>query len=595
MNHGTKNQAVRTAHKRVGLYAFVFAGKISVMAVLLLFVSFLIQPFHQALANESLPAAPSEAAPAVPEEVKLEESPPDSAIIEEEPSETVPINNSPDPSVEVNNHSPGYDDSGGAVADTSENNPGEVVTTKSSSTKLAAAAITTERSSTTPPSDTGPPDSTIETNINTSTSSTGTGGVVVDGGSVTPGASTGLETSPGGSGEVVDDDTEVPFSNNVVTDNSPPDDVVNTNVATTAEPVVIQAQSLVTDDNFYQFSKQSCVAIGDGTYHCTLKTGPQSDPDAAVYSEQDTDGDMEIYMRTSKGDIEKLSDNAYDDTSPHYDAESMRVVWQRMVDDRYQIIAYDLIEKKETQLTFSRTNNMEPKVSVEGIVWQAWDGHDWEVMFFDGKYTDQITDNEIQDVTPVGKDGYIMWSILGGNKQEARVYSIQSKETMTISGNEGGSIVNPRFVLVYDTKFENGDIVTQGFDPATGLSSIIAAIPASAPVDIPDVDTTGEIRALIQNKSTQKEDTGPDGVKTPTGAGGLDLGHASTSAASSGDTLNLKQPVSDMIPVVATTTQPQFELTDYDLVITRTATSTGGIASQASTTIPVTNASSTKQ
>ena len=167
---------------------------------------------------------------------------------------------------------------------------------------------------------------------------------------------------------------------------------------------------------------------------------------------------------------------------------------------------------------------------------------------------------------------------------------------MNISGNEGGSIVNPRFVLVYDTKFENGDIVTQGFDPATGLSSIIAAMPASDPVDIPDVDTTGEIRALIQNKSTQKEDTGPDGVKTPvTGDDGLDLGIVSTSTASSSDILNLKQSVSDVVPMVATTTQPQFELSDYDLVITRTATSTGGVVSHtASTSIPVTSASSTK-
>src|SRR5690606_27206597 len=128
-------------------------------------------------------------------------------------------------------------------------------------------------------------------------------------------------------------------------------------------------------------------------------------------------------------------------------------------------ILYDITEDEESQLTFSRTNNMEPKISRDGVVWQAWDDNDWEIMYFDGDFTTQITDNEVQDVAPVIEDGYVLWTILGRNTQEAKVYSLESGQTRTITGHDGGVIQNPRFVLVYDTKYDNGDIVTQGFDP----------------------------------------------------------------------------------------------------------------------------------
>ncbi|NCN11817.1 hypothetical protein GW937_00670 [Candidatus Kaiserbacteria bacterium] len=333
---------------------------------------------------------------------------------------------------------------------------------------------------------------------------------------------------------------------------------------------VVVAQNLVTEDNFYQFSRQSCVAIGDGTYHCTVAASTGIDTRAVVYAELGANANMEIFLRTSKGEIKQLTDNTYDDTSPHYDAEAKKVVWQRLIDDRYQIVLYDIEKEKETQLTFSRTNNMEPKVSAEGIVWQAWDNNDWEIMYFDGTYTDQITDNFSQDLVPTINDGYILWTVLGETEQEAKVYSLASGETVSISGYEGGMITNPRFVLVYDTLYENGDIVTQGFDPATGLSAPIAAKPAPQPVNIPETDATGEIRALIQVKSAQKDKqaidggTGPVSTSTPT----------TTTSSIAGATLDLSQGAVTQDIASSTTgsktlsdNDSTFELTDFDLVL----------------------------
>ena len=290
------------------------------------------------------------------------------------------------------------------------------------------------------------PEPTAETDIDTSGGETEPPSVVGEGGS------TNSETVNDSESEAIDETQETTV------------DGQETKREKTNDGEVLKIESLVTEENYYQFSKQSCIGVGRGVYHCTANTDDVENTDSVVYSDRDGGGDMEIFLKTSRGKVKQLTDNDLDDLSPHYDPGAMKVVWQRLIDGRYQIMLYDIMEDKETQLTYSKTNNMEPKVSQAGIVWQAWDDHDWEIMLFDGTYTDQITDNDIQDVAPVMQDGYILWNVLGGTEQQARVYSLDTKETVTIEGHEGGSIVNPRFVLVYDTEYENGDVVTQTFD-----------------------------------------------------------------------------------------------------------------------------------
>ena len=340
-------------------------------------------------------------------------------------------------------------------------------------------------------------------------------------------------------------------------------------IATTSppEPSVVNVQNIVTEDNFYQFSKQSCIAVGDGAYHCSNKTADEIGLQSIASAKQGESGNMEIFLQTSSNKERQITANEFDDSAPNYDPESMRVVWHRLIDGRYQIILYDIMEGNESQLTFSKTNNMEPKVSDAGIVWQAWDGNDWEIMFFDGSYTEQLTNNDSQDVAPVIQDGYVLWNVLGSDEQQARVYSIDTKETISIEGYEGGAIANPRFVLVYDTQFENGDVVTQSFDPTTGLSEPITAKAAPEPINIPEPDPTGEIRALLLQGKNQKEDNEL-----------FDLDHDDPQlpniASSSPGTLNLMQPsdiATDVVMQPQGATMPQFELTEYDLVISQDA------------------------
>ncbi len=362
------------------LYSFVYAGKISVLAVVFLLSSFLIQPFHQALANE-----------AVAEDLDTGE---ESTPYEEENS------------IDVSESTTNTEDNI-AVEEVDESTE-EVQTEEGFNEDIEenlGSDDTSDTATTTDDTDNDNPVNDAEV--------------------------------PSDAGEA-DDDTPIDGDESASSSDDIPaeigDDVIADGVTDIVQEVVTLTRQLVTEENYYQFSRQSCSPVGDGTFYCSTRTETDIDPDSAVYAGKGEGGDMEIFMRTSKGTVEQITDNEYDDTAPDFDGESMRIVWQQLIDGRYQIMSHDLRDEKTTQLTFSQTNSMEPKVSAEGITWQMWDGNDWEIIFFNGKTVEQITNNEIQDVTPVVEDGYILWSILGGEEQEARVYSLDKKETLMLIG-----------------------------------------------------------------------------------------------------------------------------------------------------------------
>lgn len=581
------------------IYAVTFNSGFSVVLVLTLFISFLIQPIHKAFASEDAITVDVEKNSPVAESVALQAS--------SKSAETVTINDSIRDSDESIEASTLDDDIDNEPATTIEDSL--LKNTKNSSTSINNNVVNTNvqadiQSSNITASSTKQTFATsskvasssnksllLQTSVSTTTQtgsesnsdtgeteSSSTSSNSYSDNDSSSASSSDLMTTTVGADSSLDD--HVSFSaSSTGADSTETQDTDLTGIIDNLAPQQInqvEAQSLVTEDNYYQFNRQSCVAIGDGTYHCSVNTETGIDLNAVVYADLGANSNMEIFLRTSMGEVKQLTDNEYEDTSPHYNAESMQVVWQRQIDGRYQIILYDIKEEKEDQLTFSRTNNMEPKVSKEGVVWQAWDGNDWEIMMFDGTYTDQLTDNLTQDVAPAIDDGYVLWSVLGLEEQEAKVYSLKSGETLTINGYEGGVIANPRFVLVYDTMYDNGDVVTQGFDPNTGISAPIASRPADNPVEIPDADGTGETRALIQNKSSSKGEFNIDGTKNVTGSSTSGVGEIDEA-----ETLNLKQASANGSSTadepddmqlsstsLKTTEDQQFlELTDYDLII----------------------------
>jgi hypothetical protein len=273
------------------------------------------------------------------------------------------------------------------------------------------------------------------------------------------------------------------------------------------------------------FPKESCVAVGGGTFYCKEDTGaPEVLGTDRVFSAPDEEGDKEIFVE--RGDaLTQVSFNKYDDDAPRYDETSNSLVWHRLIDGVYQIILYDIDAETETQLTHDSYNNMEPSLYGDAITWQAWVGTDWDIMLSESGNVTVLTDNAIQDVAPRVMGDYILWESYENGTWRVKVYDRRTKIIDTIADADGASVDNPRFVLVYDTKYENGDVETKGYDLDTGKVVPLSATPMPTPQDLPDPDQTGEDRALVQppvnvktKSATSTDSGGNDGPPTDVNA-----------------------------------------------------------------------------
>lgn len=294
------------------------------------------------------------------------------------------------------------------------------------------------------------------------------------------------------------------------------DTATSTEVAEIPEGETVELSAITNDQNRFVFGKSECVSAGDETFYCT-KGVPDAAPvhEDRVFSAVDTDGDKEIYTERNSV-ISKITDNDVDDDAPYFDELSNTIVWHRLIEGRYQVISYNIAESKETQITHDRFNNMEPHRYGKTTVWQGWVGNDWEIMMLEGDELTMLTDNTTHDITPSINGDHIVWQSFEGDAWKMKVYDIRTKEIHTIEDAQGGSIENPRFVLVYDTKLETGDVETRGFNLETGEVVSLGAKPATVPEDIPDPDQTGEKRAIVspviqpKTKIDESDDNGDD-------------------------------------------------------------------------------------
>lgn len=292
---------------------------------------------------------------------------------------------------------------------------------------------------------------------------------------------------------------------------NPPEAVEDTEEATTTEPVAEVVNVVYNDENRYTFAKDQCVSVGDGTFYCAEEKETEAWTGSdRVYAARDSEGDLEIYLE-SEGVVTQITDNATDDDAPYYDDVSETIAWHRLIDGRYQIISYELEAEEEIQVTRERYNNMQPSRFGDVMVWQGWIGDDWEIMMEKGETFAMLTDNTTHDIDPHINGNYILWQSFEDNVWRAKVYDTATGKTDTIADSEGGSVQNPRFVLVYDTKHENGDVETMGYDLENKTVVPLAAAPAPIPTKIPDPDETGEKKALVQPNIQVKTKTDAEG------------------------------------------------------------------------------------
>ncbi len=377
-----------------------------------------------------------------------------------------------------------------------------------------------------------------------------------------PGSATGTtseavaSSTTGTSGAGGDD--EVTEAAPVVTEEAPSEDAEEVTTTPAAEQVDLATTTTVTT-NVVGFQKSDCVAMGSGAYQCfdrTELTKENTALDFEVFAKVDEDGDQEIFVRHNDA-YTQLTHNRVDDTAPAFDPIKNAYVWQRYVDDVSTIVLYQ--NGEESTISQVGINSVEPRHSDGVTVWQAWIGNNWEIVMYDGEDLVQLTTSPEHDIAPSVQLGYVTWSSVGTDGQLVRVYNLKTQAQNVITDGDAARTENPRFVMVYDATYENGDVITKGFNPETGELMLLAAQPAPEPIDIPPADQTGETRAMLQNKSSSRDDFNDvlDDLEQST---------ATSSATTTGtNALGATTTLADL--VVATTTAPALPLTDFDLIV----------------------------
>lgn len=124
--------------------------------------------------------------------------------------------------------------------------------------------------------------------------------------------------------------------------------------------------------------------------------------------------------------IIRLTDNAYDDASPAI--SDSNVVWQGWDGHDWEIFLYT---GTTVQLTNNDYDDISPQISGANVVWQSWDGHDWEIRLYSNGTTVQLTNNSYPDTVPRVSGQAVVWQGWDGYDWEIFLYDGQIVTRLT--------------------------------------------------------------------------------------------------------------------------------------------------------------------
>lgn len=133
---------------------------------------------------------------------------------------------------------------------------------------------------------------------------------------------------------------------------------------------------------------------------------PESESNDTLFigSEIEKNGVMQVYF--IKDDVRYyITDKSYTSETPEHAGDY--IVWMgQAIEGAWQVFLYHIPTAQTTQIT-SSGNNQNPRVSDTGqVVWEGWVSDKWQVFFFDGIRTTQLTSGDIS-VNPEIEGDYI--------------------------------------------------------------------------------------------------------------------------------------------------------------------------------------------
>jgi subtilisin-like proprotein convertase family protein len=133
-------------------------------------------------------------------------------------------------------------------------------------------------------------------------------------------------------------------------------------------------------------------------------------------------------------DVQYLTKNATNDYD--FSAWGDRVVWESFDGQDWEIFLFDGSETR--RLTNNTRDDRFPVVFGQYVAWSGHDGQDYEIYLYDSVTgtTRQLTDNDYSDLDPVLSNDYVVWTASVGGRQQVFLYDIMAGgDPINISNN----------------------------------------------------------------------------------------------------------------------------------------------------------------
>ena len=137
-------------------------------------------------------------------------------------------------------------------------------------------------------------------------------------------------------------------------------------------------------------------------------------------------------------------------------SDNGRVVWEEWDGNDYEIFLYD--GTAVTQVTNNSRQDINPRINDSGhVVWIGWDDHDWEIFLYDGTAITPLTNNSYDDAfARISNNGHVVWIGSDGNGDELFFYD--GAFITRLTNNSHGEI------CAHPDINDNGRVVWQGWD-----------------------------------------------------------------------------------------------------------------------------------
>ncbi|HVW23686.1 MAG TPA: hypothetical protein VHB51_04370 [Candidatus Saccharimonadales bacterium] len=158
--------------------------------------------------------------------------------------------------------------------------------------------------------------------------------------------------------------------------------------------------------------------------------------------EEPADGYPQIFYTYNKQPIQ-LTNDGYAHLHPISDGQY--VAWLAQLNGQTQVFMEDVLSGGAIQLSQVSPNEGLVQHGAQ-LVWQGWDGHNWQIYFYDGTTVRQLTSGDTSSINAAFNGSKILYATqLAPDSWQAYQYDVSSGQASMLRTGDTVSTAYPRF------------------------------------------------------------------------------------------------------------------------------------------------------